>query len=87
MLVSFRGHKDGLVVANRVLHNLAEIEESSRKTLEYIKQEAAREFQILMTIGGKTAKELCARRNDTAKSLWMAKIKACVAETFSIDVD
>jgi hypothetical protein len=87
MLVSFRGHKDGLAVANHVLHSLAGIEESSRKTLEYIKQEAAREFQILMTIGDKIAKELCARRNGIAKSLWMVKINACMAKTFSIDVD
>jgi hypothetical protein len=78
MLVPFRGHKDELAVANHALHSLAGIEESSRETLEYIKQDAAREFQILMTIGGKIAKELCARRNEIAKSLWMAKTKACV---------
>ena len=79
--------QEKLAVANHALHSLAGIEESSRETLEYIKQETAREFQISMTIGGKTAKELYARWNGIAKSLWMAKTRACVAESFPMDVD
>ena len=79
--------QEKLAVANHALHSLAGIEESFQETLEYIKQETAREFQISMTIGGKTAKELCARRHGIAKSLWMAKTRACVAKTFPMDVD
>ena len=86
--VTPQGHtsQEKIAVANHALHNLAGIEDSSCKTLEYMKQEAARKFQITITTGGKTAKELCARRNGIAKSLWMAKTKACMAETFYIDV-
>jgi hypothetical protein len=40
--------REKLAVANHVLYNLARIEESSRETLEYIKQEATREFQVSM---------------------------------------
>ena len=69
-------------VANHALHTLAGIDENSRETLEYLKQECAREFEIAMATGGKTSKELCARRNEIARSLWMAKTKAAVAQTF-----
>ena len=79
--------EEKLAVANHALHSHAGIEESFRETLEYIKQETAKEFQISMTTGDKTAKELCARRNGIAKSLWMAKTRACIAETFPMDVD
>ena len=57
-LVTVQGHtsQEKIAVANHALHNLAGLEESSCETLEYMKQEAAREFQISMTTGGKTAK-------------------------------
>ena len=71
-----------LAVANHALHTLAGIDENSRETLEYLKQECAREFEIAMATGGKTSKELCARRNFIARILWMAKTKAAVAQTF-----
>lgn len=69
-------------MANLALHSLAGIDDNSRETLEFIKQEDAREFEVAMSTGGKTFKELSARRNSIAKSLWMAKTKACIAETF-----
>ena len=71
-----------LAVANHALHTLAGIDENSRETLEYLKQECAKEFEIAMATGGKSSKELCARRNGIARSLWMAKTKAAVAQTF-----
>ena len=88
-LITVQGHtnQEKIAVANHALHSLVGLEESSCKTLEYMKQEAARQSQISMTTGGKTAKELYARRNGIVKSLWMAKTKACVAETFHMDVD
>ena len=79
--------QERLAVANHALHSLAGIDENSRETLEYIKQECAREFQIAMGTAGKTPKELCARRNAIARSLWMSKTKACIAETFPTDHD
>ena len=60
-------------MANHALHSFARIEENSRETLQYIKHVTAKEFQISMTTGGKSTKELCARRNGIAKNLWMAK--------------
>ena len=71
-----------LAVANHALHTLAGIDENSRETLEYLKQECAKEFEIAIATGGKSSKELCARRNGIARSLWMAKTKAAVAQTF-----
>lgn len=79
--------QEKLTVANHAVHNLAGIEENFKETLEYMKQEAAREFQISMDTGGKTTREMSARRNGIARSLWMAKTKACVAETFPVDID
>lgn len=79
--------QERLAVANHALHSLASIDDNYRETLEYIKQECAKDFQIAMGTGGKTSKELCARRNGIAKSLWMAKTKACIAETFPIHDD
>jgi hypothetical protein len=76
-----------LAVVNHVLHTLAGIEENFRDTLEYISQEAVREFQISMSTDGKIFKELCARKNNIARSMWLAKTKAVVAETFLMDVD
>lgn len=76
-----------LAVANHALYNLAGIKKTSPKILEYIKQEAAREFQITMTTIGKIAKELYAKRNDIAKSLWMAKINMSMTQTFPMDLD
>ena len=79
-----RSNQERLAVANHALTSLAGIEEDYRETLEYFKQESAKQFQIAMGTGGKTSKELAARRNGIAKSLWMAKTKACIAETFPI---
>ena len=76
-----------LAVANNILYTLADIVESSRKTLEYLKQKCARAFEIAMSTGDKTTKELCARRNGIAKSLWMAKTRACMAQTFPTNND
>lgn len=74
-----------VAVANNALESLAGIDESSRETLEFYKQEAAKHFQIAMGTHGKTPKELSARRNDIVRSLWMAKCKASIAETFTND--
>ena len=78
-------NQERLAVANHALHSLAGIQDNLRKTLEYMKQEAAREYQVTMRIGDKTSKKLCATRNDIAKSLYMAKTKACIAQTFGED--
>ena len=74
-------------VASLALHSLAGIDDNSRETLESMKQDAAKEFEITMGTCGKTFKELSTRRNAVAKSLWMAKTKACIAETFVSDID
>ncbi len=79
--------KEKLVVANHVLYSLANIDEDLRKTLEYMKQEAAKGYQITMNTRGKTSKELCARRIDIARSFWMAKTKACIAQMFLMDIN
>lgn len=79
--------QERLAVANHALHSLAAIDNNSRESLEYDKQEAAKEFQVAMGTDGKTYKELCARRNGIAKSLWMAKTKAAIAQTFTMDTD
>ena len=65
-----------LSIANHALHNMAGIEKNFKNTLEYMSQEAAREFQISMSTYDKTFKELCARKNDIARSLWQTKIRA-----------
>ena len=74
--------RERLAVANLALHNLAGNDDNSRETLEFIKQEDARKFKVAMGTGGKTFKYLSASRNSIAKSLWMTKTKACIAETF-----
>ena len=79
--------QERLAVANHALTTLAGIDDNYRETLEYLKQECAKEFQIAMGTGGKTTKELFARRNGIAKSLWMSKTKACIAETFPLHDD
>ena len=61
--------QERLAVASHALHSLAGIDDSCKETLEYIKQEVAKEFEIAKGIGGKTSKELCARINGIAKSL------------------
>ena len=71
-----------LVVANLALHSLAGIDENSRETLEDIKQENARKFEVAMGTSDKTLKELFVKRNGIARSLWIAKTKSCIAETF-----
>ena len=77
--------QERIAVANHALHSLAGIDENARESLEYIKQEAAIEFEIAMGTGGKTSKELCARKNGIARSLSMAKTKTCIAQTFIMD--
>lgn len=69
-----------MAVANLALHGLAGIDYQSRETLEYIKHEDARSFEISMSTVEKTFKGLSARRNSIARSLWMAKTKSCVAK-------
>ena len=77
--------RERMAVANLALHSLAGIDDSSRETLEFIKQENTMDFEIAMTTAGKSFKELSARRNSIAKSLWMAKTKSCIAQTFIDD--
>jgi hypothetical protein len=77
--------RERMAVANLALHSLAGIDDNSREILEYIKQEDARAFEITMSTAGKSFKELSSRRNSIAKSLWMAKTKSCVAQTFIND--
>ena len=77
-------NQERLAVANHALTSLAGIDDDYRDTLEYLKQESAKQFQIAMGMGGKTSKELAARRDGIAKSLWMAKTRACIAETFPV---
>ena len=76
-----------LVIANHVLETLAAIDDSSGETLEYLKQKCAREFEIAMSTCGKSAKELSARKNRIARSLWQAKTKAAVVQIFSTTSD
>ena len=45
-----------MAVANHALQSLAGIDESSRETLKYYKQEAAKEFEIAMDLRGRQAK-------------------------------
>ena len=68
-------NQERLAVANHALTSLAGIDDDYRDTLEYLKQESAKQFQIAMGTGGKTSKELAARRDGIAKSLWMAKTR------------
>lgn len=67
--------QERMAVAKNALHTLASIDDSSKETLKYFKQECAREFEIAMSTGGKTAKKLCARRIGIARSFWMAKTR------------
>ena len=59
--------QERLAVANLTLHSLADIDDNSRQTLEYIKQEDAMDFEIVMSTGGKLFKKLSARWNNIAK--------------------
>jgi hypothetical protein len=79
--------QEKLAVVNHALHTLAGIDDIARETLEYLKQECTREFEIAMSTGGKSTKELCTRRNGIASSLWMTNTKACVTQTFPINSD
>ena len=56
-------------VGNNGIHTLAGIDDNSRETLEYFKQECVREFEIAMSMGVKSAKKLCAIINGIARSL------------------
>ena len=85
--VSGTSTQERLAVANNALHSLAAIDEHSRESLEFDKQEAAKEFQIAMSTCGKSYKELCARRNSISKSLWAAKTKVAIAQAFPMDSD
>ena len=76
-----------MVVANLSLYNLTGMDDQSRETLEYIKQEDARAFQISMSIAGKSFKKLSSRRNNIARSLWMAKTNAAISQTFINDIE
>ena len=77
--------QEKLAVANHALHSLASIEDKSRETFEYIKHEVAREFHITMDTRGKNLKNSLHEDLAFAKSLWMAKTKACIAHTFPMD--
>ena len=77
--------RERMAVANLALQGLAGIDDQSRETLEYIKQEDAMACEITMSTTGKSFKELSARRNSITRSLWMAKTKACIAQTFIDD--
>jgi hypothetical protein len=79
--------QERLTVTNHALNNLAAIDDNNRKTLDYHKLEATKEFQIAMGTGGKTYNELCVRRNEIAKNLWMAKTKVVIAQTFPMDTN
>lgn len=61
--------QERMAVANLALQSLAGIDENSRETLEDLKQDAAKKFEIAMSTCGKIPKELAARRNSIAKSL------------------
>lgn len=76
-----------IAVTNLTLHSLAGIDDQSRETLEYIKQEDAMSFEITVSNGEKLFKELSIRRNSITKNFWMAKTKACIAQTFIDDED
>jgi hypothetical protein len=71
--------RERLAVTNLALRSLAGIDNNSRETLEHIKQEDASTLEITMGTAGKSFKELSARKNSIAKSLWVAKTKLCVA--------
>ena len=77
--------RERMAVANLALHILADRDDESRETLEYFKQQDAIAFEILMSTTGKSFKELSARRNGIARSLWMTKTKANIAQTFIND--
>ena len=74
--------QERLADGNLALHSSAGIDENSTETVENIKQEDAREFEVAMGTRGKSFKELSARINGIARSLWMTKMKSCIAETF-----
>ena len=76
--------QERLVVANWALNNLTDIDDS-RETLEYIKQEAAMKFDIAMGNGGKTFKELAAKRNIIAKKIGLQRQKTCIVQIFTLD--
>jgi hypothetical protein len=71
-----------MAVANLALQSLAGIDDNLRESLEQIKQEDASTLEIAMRTAEKSFKELSARRNSIAKSLWVAKTKSCIAQTF-----
>lgn len=62
-----------MAIANLTLHNLANIDDQLRETLEYIKEEDAMTFKITMSTTEKSFKELYARHNIIVRSLWTAK--------------
>jgi hypothetical protein len=76
-----------MAVAIHALQSLGAFDENARESLEYAKQEAAMQFEIAMDTGGKSAKELSARRNVIARSLWLAKTKSVIAQSFPMDTE
>ena len=79
--------QERLAVTNHALHSISAIDDRSREKLEHDKQEVAKEFEIAMGTCGKTYKELYARRNRIARSLWMAKTKSCIEKKFLMDIE
>ena len=69
-----------LAVANLALHSLAGIDDNSRETLEFIKQEDATQFEIAMDTNGKSFKELSARRNNIARISLEVHVLFCVIQ-------
>jgi hypothetical protein len=76
-----------MVVAIHALQSLAALDENARKSLEYVKQEVAMQFEIVIDTGGKSAKEISARRNVIAKSLWLAKTNSIITQSFPMDIE
>jgi hypothetical protein len=76
-----------MAVAKHALQSLAALDENARESLEYAKQEAAMQFEVAMGTCGKSPKELSARRNIIAKSLWLGKTKSAIAQSFPMDID
>ena len=60
--------RERMAIVNLAFHSLAGIDDQSCETLEYIKQEFAMAFQIIINTAEKSFKELSARQNSFAMS-------------------
>ena len=80
--ISGSSMRERMAVANLALRSLAGIDNNLREILEHIKKDDTSTFEIAMETAGKSFKELSARRNSIAKSLWVAKTKSCIAQIF-----